>query len=449
MNRNNKSILYLKISLVLILFAISILMMAVGEGIWGGILALGTLVIISWIISELELMHPLTWFPPIFFLYSISYPLLVTLGNLPDRYGNNVETLIITWLALFTFVAVMSVSNKKEVNIDTSSLMNLMPIATPIFWVSISFTLIYVAYVFSSGLSSKYAIALDNSPLGILASFFPIVVISFALIMANQLGVKKKVPKFFFLLTLLYGVAVLFVLGERDFILKLLIITIFMYHILKNTISKKKLIAIGAVIIATIPILGDLKNTAFGASEMTVHGGSFFTDILSGEFMAVGRNLANLLSTEGSGWSYFFGETLWWDIKVLFSSGYSPGAWFNNTFHSDLVARGGGNGFTLVGEGYINFGIFGVIIFFAMLAVFLKFLYNKATKNAVWLSIYIVTIPLAVYVIRADFATLLTQFSKQILIPIIFIFIVKSIFEGITKPRKKVKPKMRYSNYYK
>ncbi|WP_020006222.1 O-antigen polymerase [Salinicoccus albus] len=448
MKYDNKNTIYLKISLVLFLFAVSILLMTVGEGIWGGILALGTLVIISWIISKFELMHPLTWFPPIFFLYSISYPLLVTLGELPNTYDKNIEVLFIQWIALATFIVVMNTSSKKKVEINTSSLKNLMPIVTPIFWTSISITALYVAYVYSSGLTSKYAIALDNSPLGILASFFPIVVISFALIMANQLGIKGRVPKGFLLIAILYGLVVLFVLGERDFILKLLIITIFMYHVLKNRISKKKLIASGIIIISIIPILGDLKNRAFGQSEMTVYGGDFIADILSGEFMAAGRNLANLLSNEGVVWSHFWGETLIWDIKVLFSAGFSPGAWFNNTFHPDLIARGGGNGFTLVGEGYMNFGVIGVVVFFAVLALFLKFLYNKALKNVVWLSIYIVTIPLAVYVIRADFATLLTQFSKQIVLPILIIFIVKSILDGIPKLNKTKQYENKYFKYY-
>ncbi|MEB6202171.1 oligosaccharide repeat unit polymerase [Mammaliicoccus fleurettii] len=445
MKYDNKNAIYLKILLVLFLIAISILLMVVGLGIWGGILALGVLVVISWIISNFEPMHPLTWFPPIFFLYSISYPLLVTLGELPNRYDKNIETLIITWLALFTFIVVMSISSEKKIEIDTSLLKNLMPVVNPIFWVSIILTAVYVAYVFSSGLTSKYAITLDRSPLGILASFFPIVVISFALIMANQLAIKGRVPKGFLLVSILYGIVVLFVLGERDFILKLLIITIFMYHVLKKNISKKKLITLGIIIISMIPILGILKNRAFGQSEMTGNEGNFITDILSGEFMAVGRNIANLLSTEGSGWSYFLGETLWWDIKVLFSVGFSPGAWFNNTFHPDLVARGGGNGFTLVGEGYMNFGIFGVIIFFAMLAVFLKFLYKKATKSVVWLSIYIVTIPLTLYVIRADFATLLAQFSKQIVIPIMIIFVIKYILDGIPSINNTKKLQRKYS----
>lgn len=70
MKYDNKNAIYLKILLVLFLIAISILLMVVGLGIWGGILALGVLVVISWIISNFEPMHPLTWFPPIFFLYS-------------------------------------------------------------------------------------------------------------------------------------------------------------------------------------------------------------------------------------------------------------------------------------------------------------------------------------------------------------------------------------------
>ena len=426
----NRDILYFKSIVIIFLFILSILLITIGDSVWSGIIALGVLVVSAWVFSEFELIHPLTWFPPIFFLYSVSYPLLISLGELSNTYNQNSEILFIQWLALFTFIIIINTSGNEKIEVDISLLKNLMPIVIPIFWISIFLTSIYVFYVYSSGLTSKYAINLDNSSLGVFTPLFSIIVISFALIVANRIGVKGKLPKGFIFVAMSYGAVVLLVLGERDFILKLFIVTVFLYHILKNKISKKKMILLGLAVIFIIPILGNLKNSAFNQGMKNINENNFIINTLNGEFMTVGRNLSNLLSSENIAWSYYFGETLWWDIKVLFSTGVSPGAWFNDRFYPDLVARGGGNGFSLVGEGYINFGMLGVMIFFAMLAVFLKILYKNAKKNVVWLTIYIVTIPLTVYVIRADFATLITQFSKQILLPIIIIFAIKIILEG-------------------
>jgi oligosaccharide repeat unit polymerase len=157
-------------------------------------------------------------------------------------------------------------------------------------------------------------------------------------------------------------------------------------------------------------------------------GNSIIEDILSSEFSAASKNLNELLNHREL-WSPFYGETFLWDIQVVLGTGFSPGAWYNKTFFPSLVNRGGGNGFTIVGEGYINFGIFGVILVFSFLSILLKYIHSYATKNIIWLTIYIASLPIFMYMIRGDLATLFTQVIKHIVIPLLILFIVKHIIE--------------------
>lgn len=66
---------------------------------------------------------------------------------------------------------------------------------------------------------------------------------------------------------------------------------------------------------------------------------------------------------------------------------------------------------------------------FAIIAIFLRFLYKKAHLGLIWLIIYTGMIPIMVYVIRGDMATLLTQFSKHIVLPLLLVYIAKLILE--------------------
>ena len=180
----------------------------------------------------------------------------------------------------------------------------------------------------------------------------------------------------------------------------------------------------------SIPMLSNLKNFAFKVSTTdNSTSTSFISELFGGEFRSASRNLNTLISNSDE-WSYFYGETIIWDLKIatIFDA-VSPGAWFNQTFYPNLVAQGGGNGFSLVGEGYMNFGIIGVVLWFVLLGLLLKFLYKKAHLGLIWTIIYIALIPIVVYSIRGDFATILTHFTKHIALPLVIIYIIKFIIE--------------------
>lgn len=417
----------LKISILILSFFASLLLLVWGPDLLGGVLALLVLVGIAWWLNGMQLMHPLTWFPPIFFMYSVSMPVLVIFGE--EQYVDGLNyTLFVEWVALATFILVMGYPKKyrKVYNIDVLS--NIKMIILPIYIVSVFLSAVYLIYIYSNGLSSKYAISLDQSIFSRFHIFFSILVLIFLILFTYKLIVNKRIPKLLLLFTTAFSFLILIIAGERDILLRVVLGAIVLIHFFHRKIRKRYLITIGLLGIMSIPVLSNLKNFAFG--ERTIDNDkTFISDIFNGEFRSASRNLNTLINNQ-DGWSYFYGETIIWDLKIatIFDA-VSPGAWFNQTFYPNLVARGGGNGFSLVGEGYMNFGTLGVVLWFAMLGLLLKYLYKKAHVGLIWSIIYIALIPIVVYSIRGDFATILTHFTKHIAFPLILIYFIKLILE--------------------
>lgn len=433
----------LKISIIFFSFALSTFIISFGPSIIGGFIAIALLVLISWIISDMELMNPLTWFPPVFFMYSVSFPMLVFFKK--ENYIIGIEhALFLEWVALVVLIVVLSIPVKYKVSFESNELVNIRKIVFPIYIVSLIMSGVYLTYIYTTGLNTKYSIALDQSIFSNLEPFFSIFVLSFLILFTYNLVINGKISKILLVSSLGFTILILFVAGERDLFLRAIIGMVFLIHCLYKKIKKKTLLLLGLIGIISIPILSNLKNFAFDVKEFSF-GDSIISEIFGGEFMSASRNLTFLIAKPDL-WNFFRGETLIWDIQVAtMGDAISPGAWFNQTFFPNLVARGGGNGFTLVGEGYMNFGVIGVIIAFFVLGLFLKYLYINAYKNLILLIVYVATIPIVIYAIRGDFATIITHFLKHILIPLVIVYIVKIIISK-KRVRKKFSKKCNYPN---
>lgn len=428
LDENIKGVRDFKISLVLFLFVFSLVSLVWGPAIIGGVFALLLLVFIGWVLSDIELMHPLTWFPPIFFMYSISTPVLVLSGEID--YLQGIEyTILLEWIALVAFILALVNSPKPIKRYSLRVLSNIKKIVSPIYIVSLIMSSIYLLYIINRGLSSKYAIATDKSIFSHLQPFFSIFVLCFLILFTYSIIDRKKKPLSILFIGLGFTFLILIVAGERDLFLRALIGAIFLLHILYKKFKRRYLFLIGGLGVVSISLLNNLKNFVFGTRTIQ-NKESIIADIFGGEFMSASRNLNTLINQDDM-WQPFFGETILWDIKIAtIGNATSPGAWFNQIFYPNLVSRGGGNGFTLVGEGYMNFGILGIILSFFLLGVFLRYLHYMAHGNLMWLVIYVTLIPIVIYAIRGDFATILTHFSKHIVLPLLIIYIIKVIVEG-------------------
>ena len=139
-------------------------------------------------------------------------------------------------------------------------------------------------------------------------------------------------------------------------------------------------------------------------------------------------------------WDPFHGYTFWIGIirgiEPPFINFIDFGAvrWFNETFFS---ADRAGQGFTLVGEGYINFGYFGIIILFIFVGLLIKFLYLKSNKNIYWFPIYLLSIPTFMYSIRADLANIISPLFSQIITTILIILLTNYLGKQLANKTNK------------
>src|SRR5699024_2637605 len=138
-----------------------------------GVIAISLLVFISLLVSKMELLHPLTWYPPFLLLYSISYPTVNQVEN-PGLIPMLEETLFLCWVAMLTFIIFSLGIKNKKVLYNKDSLRNMDILLKPLYVITILLTSVYLVYVFKNGLSSKYLIKLDSSPIGKLVLLFRI-----------------------------------------------------------------------------------------------------------------------------------------------------------------------------------------------------------------------------------------------------------------------------------
>lgn len=399
---------------------------------------IGIIVLAStcFILSKLDIMHPYTWFIPLFTMYIISDPILILLGLKMD-FGYLYNLLLYNWIALVVIAVILgpTLLNYNKDNFSISLLDNHFKIILkPIYIISVLLTSVLFAYVIKSGISTKKDLALDSSFVTGFASFFSLFILSFGLLLSLHFLSKSK-SKILLIFTFFWGALAFLIIGERNIILSLAWITLFLVNVLYKKINKTLIIITALSVIALLPFMQSLKSFAVSGEITTeIDYSQFQTEIFNAEFQSASRNFHQLLSMQDY-WTYYWGETLIWDVMRSFLPFFdyiSPTEWFTQTFNGDLYEIGGGRGFSVLAEGYMNFGLLGVIIWAILLALFIKTLYKLSINNIIWLNIYILAMPIIIYVTRADFANLMSQLGKQIIIPIFTIFIAMHIIKRLT-----------------
>jgi hypothetical protein len=371
-----------------------------------------------------DLSHPYTWYVPIFALYAAFQPLLVALERRKEL-GFLHQTCILEWMALTTFIIVVGPARRKI----APSLAELKRLATPalvVFWISVVPAALFFWYVWASGFTSKYDIALSQSLIvRVGGPAFSVLTLAYAAILASQLAARRITRK---LATFVLGFGLLGVLiaGERDMLFRILLIGVFLFHALYRPIRKREFALLFLVGVVLVSFSGQLKALLISDTPRSLLWEDPTERVVGEEFVTGARNLEELLD-EMRGQEFFWGKTLWWDIKWAFVPGFmdhglpGPGRWFNERRYPRLVAMGGGRGFTLVGEGYMNFGSTGVVLWFSLLGWSVRFLYSRSRTSAFWFLTYVVSVTLFLYVIRADYSNLFSQLLKHIALPSILI----------------------------
>lgn len=400
------------------------------------ILGLVLLTGVSMLVVRLDLLHPFTWFSPFFLLYSASVPTLVWL-EIREDIGSLQETIFLEWIALAVFMLFVG-PLRKEPRFEETIGLNARITAWLLSGISLAVSGLYLWHIWQANLTSKYEIALSTSILAKLDPAFSVFATAYAVLVAGAFQ-QQRFPWALISFAVGWNALSFLLSGERDLVFRIFWVTIFLYHALYRKIPRSVLaiLAIGAIVL--VPIMEDLKNLLLKETETSVIMSSMAVRVLNDEFLTASENLQYYLSRAAFE-PFFLGETLVWDIKrallpwFLAQEGPDPQRYFNVMFFPDIVERGGGKGFTLVGEGYMNFGWFGVVLWFAFLGWVVRALYVKALENKLWFLMYVVSMPLIVYIIRADFSNLLAQFVKHIAFPMLVIVLGQELLcRGRTK----------------
>jgi oligosaccharide repeat unit polymerase len=394
-----------------------------------GVIGLAWLTVSALILSRLDLLHPYTWYCPFFFLYGVSTPILVWL-EIKENMGSLHETVIMEWLALCSFLLAVRYLKKRR----PSSPKPIPEIERPAWFLLLAMLAvsdIYLAYIWRTGLTSKFEIILSTSLLGRLNPAFSVLALAYGILLAISL-VRKRIPWGLVVFVIAWHLLSFLITGERAVLLRVLWITFLLVHTLYRKISNRVLATVAICGLLLLPVLQELKNVLIRDAPLSVTLASPLVSALGDEFLAGSENLQTVIQNPPR--HYYWGETLWWDVKQALLPGFllpsgtgpAPTLRFNEEFFPGVVDEGGGRGFSLVAEGYMNFGAAGVVLWFVLLGSFVGYLYRQSARNLVWLTMYIVTMPLVVYITRADFSNLLSQFGKHVALPVVAIYVFRS-----------------------
>lgn len=423
--------------LFLILFkyiAISGLLLFISNNVIFDIIALVILVFGAMSIVRFDLAHPYVWFSFVFMLYSVSYPIFYFLGMTSDVYTYTKSLMFSQWLALVVFLIVVTpkkvdYSRLREIKIKIVSNRLLLIVASLILFVTI-------LYISTGGYSNKGDIYNSGSiivTIGFRAVFIFLMLYTIKLttygLENNKLDLKLTYYVFCFMFLLV------FFSGERDLLIRFFVILSFVYYIIvKNSKMSKEVVLLFLVSLSIIPILAKYKY--FGLTgESTESDLNFLLSLLNSEFQSASKNLQIILldeSTNGmfNGFTFLSSFLRAFDLdKLLNIYVISSGGWYNDTY---FAAGRAGQGFTLVGDGYVNFGYIGIIILFIFISLIVRVIYLNSNKGVYFFTFYILSIPVYMYSLRADLANILSQLIQQNVVGLLSIYLVLKILYSMS-----------------
>jgi oligosaccharide repeat unit polymerase len=422
--------------LLFIVVILSGLLLLISNNIILDIIAITVLVLGGMFTVNFDLAHPFMWYSSVFMLYSIAYPVLYVLGASPSFPNVYTKSLMTSqWLALAVFLVIVS-----PVKINYSVL-NLRSKKTKyinvLLIISILVCLTTILVISTGDFSDKRSIyseipAIMN--IGYRSALVLLILFAYTL---SEFALKNRrvnILSTFFVTSTIFLTT--FFTGERDLAIRLLIILFLIYYIIVlNSQLNKRIIAFGLIILSSLPILNTYKY--FGLTgETRSSEASLLIQFLKSDFVAASRNLQILLldeTSKGRFNGFTFTSSILRALNLDFLLGIdpvSPVGWFANYYFPN---RSSGPGFTLVGDGYINFGYVGIIILFVFIGILVRILYSCSNKNLGFFVFYIVSIPIFMYAIRADLANIISPLIRHNLLTLLLLELFILVFYQFQK----------------
>lgn len=417
---NHKYTVALKNLIVLFLGLASIVLVYLTSDVLSHILIMILYSIFMMFIVKFDIFHPYVWYSGFFTLYSIGYPILVF--YMDSIY--NKDIIILQLIAIITFAVVVTPRKYKVTrDILKEIKLNIAKYIKPFLTIIIILTILEL---YMGSFSHKSELSTNT----LLFSFGYRTTIVYLILYAIDLVnyyIKyekiqwKSISTCFILMFLMF-----FYSGERDVVLRYIIITCYLIYFLKYSKTNKiVLTSIGALLLMVVPLLSRIKY--FGMTgQVSDANENILISLVNSEFASASRNLQMLVSS-GEHEGYYKGYTMIINflraLPFSFGQSFSVTNWFSQTYYGR-----GGRGFSLVGEGYVNFGYFGVVLVFFVVGLIVRTLYKKSIKSQNNLFIYLFSITIFVYAIRADLANIFSPLIKHVLYSFLLLYILERIF---------------------
>lgn len=383
-----------------------------------------------------------------FTYYSTFYSInvyITEISLLEINYNLVVLSLKYQLFALFIFVSTLNlITNDNNKYLDNKVFKKSLGTKTTtnsenlIFIILSFFVILGIVFAIKSGANTKIE-ANSSNPFKIVSVFSFWILTVIAIIRAYRLKDKmlKDIKLYIFLIiALVYMLAT----GERDVIFRIVFVFLLIYYDRKQNVSFLLIIFILLSIAILIPISQGFKAIFLTGSITISQLG--LSSVFSNEFLSAGRNFYSLfLYGVEHDISYLFNDLIRATFPSIVSESlniHSTTSWFGSEYRVMHGFSGtSGWGFTLIGEGYLIGDIFGVALVSFLYALIIGNLYNLRVKSIYWYSFYLLAFASSIYVLRADFANLLSQVFKIGGISVFTLFIIHKLFIFLKKLRKK------------
>lgn len=377
-----------------------------------------------------NVLHPSFCFFPFFTLYTCAYPFLKMMGydTLVRGVGIPIEpvTVQLSWIGL-SIMSILLITLKDDGTVDYNKDSDELSgtIALWGFYISLVLTVFLYVYAIVRGYSSKRAMIASGDIILTIGKIGMTVnpLFSFLCVLKRK---TKKYFLYYYLLAAINGFLAIGFLGERNILLVVMFFMLFSMKYLFD-VRTNKLVWFGVIALLVLATSSSLKMFI---SNDGISGGSgepLWVRLFSSDFRSAGFNLNNLVRTE-SGWQYKFGSSLIYDFlspldfAIPGLSNFSASRWNQNFFWADSRT---GLGFTIIGEGFVNFGYIGVAVWMVLFAGIIRILWNRSKRDPFFFMTYGYGMALCVYASRGVLANVISPVVKYCLL----IYIMNKAFK--------------------
>jgi len=422
------------------------------------IISIWIVVLISVFISKFDITHPYFWFSIIFTLYNTAHSILFLTGI--DSSKGAGYTSINTLYSLYALVIVLFIVGPSRVNINKFPIykFNINLKTTEILIYLFLFFLLFSSINLSQrGFSGKNEfLEIDDLIFSLSVNLIRWTFFLMSILLINYLNDSPlRIPlnlekdkdfhsntlifkykaiknnnnfKSFLLIFFVGFISFLLTIftGDRDIIFRFTILIIFILSFFK--ILKKYHFLIFAPILPFYFVYSVYFKYFFldGSINTRLNDLNIFQQFLSSDFAGSGGNFQWLLNNN---WTKgFFGIELFFRqiIQVFIPSlGTNLSYWFNYTVYEGTFKN---RAFTLLGNGYVMGGFFGITILFIFIGITIKYFYKNSINNIYTLTLYFLVSIIIMGSFRHTLNGLFESFLRGIFLIYLFhYFIIRKI----------------------